>query len=613
MRSLTFLLFILIINSSCNNKNQESTYDLAIENVRIFDSKSKQVLKNKTILINSDTIASIEAVSKKYNAKKIIKGNDKLIVSGFIDTHMHLSQIYGDGDNTAPETLDDSYRKILSEKYLAYGTTTVFDMGMPEKWMNRTLEWQKNPLPEYPNLFITGGALKSDEEREPNMNHAEIQNLDSAKRKIQEYAKLGVQHLKLYWRLRKPEMKAIVEEAKVQNLSTYAHTDQNIVTINEAMDLGVINFEHFFTLIPSVITYYEHLEKFKNKYNLTRYSTSDEFAAAMTMLFEYVKTNPEVNAKLNTLIERLAAEKASISTTINVLASAAGKSYFFASFDTYPIRQEPDLPNFSEENKEELKKAFDSLMQTLKSAHDEGVKIRIGTDCNNGGQALLSELMLLFEANFSIEDILQIATLNGAESMNVQDKYGSIEIGKKADLILFDKSPFDNYKNFLSKKIVIKGGKVFEPKESTAELMLKTINEKGVESAKEWLEKLKVSSVKREEINNVGFSLFSSGKVQDALTIFKLKSDKINNDYNSLTEDNLNIEGYNLMQKGNFKDAVEIFKYNVEKYPNSGNAYDSLGEAYLAYGNKQLAKENYKKAVEINPENTNAIEILRKL
>jgi len=68
---------------------------------------------------------------------------------------------------------------------------------------------------------------------------------------------------------------------------------------------------------------------------------------------------------------------------------------------------------------------------------------------------------LLFEAGLSIEDIIKIATINGAEAIGLVDKYGSISPGKKANLIIFEKSPFENYLNFLSDKLIIKDGKIF--------------------------------------------------------------------------------------------------------------------------------------------------------
>jgi CubicO group peptidase (beta-lactamase class C family) len=78
-------------------------------------------------------------------------------------------------------------------------------------------------------------------------------------------------------------------------------------------------------------------------------------------------------------------------------------------------------------------------------------------------------------------------------------------------------------------------------------------------------------------------------------------------------EDQLNSLGYQMLGLKKVKEAIEIFKLNVEAHPASSNAYDSLGEAYMIDGEKDLAIKNYQKSLELNPKNTNAIEKLKKL
>lgn len=68
-------------------------------------------------------------------------------------------------------------------------------------------------------------------------------------------------------------------------------------------------------------------------------------------------------------------------------------------------------------------------------------------------------------------------------------------------------------------------------------------------------------------------------------------------------ESQLNNLGYLLMEKNRFKDAIAIFKLNAEQFPKSGNAYDSLAEAYERDGQKSLAIANYRKSVELDPNN----------
>ena len=79
------------------------------------------------------------------------------------------------------------------------------------------------------------------------------------------------------------------------------------------------------------------------------------------------------------------------------------------------------------------------------------------------------------------------------------------------------------------------------------------------------------------------------------------------------TEPQLNALGYRLMQTGKVKEAVEIFKLNVEAFPQGFNTYDSLAEAYMNLNERELAIQNFKKSLELNANNTNAVEMLKKL
>ena len=80
-----------------------------------------------------------------------------------------------------------------------------------------------------------------------------------------------------------------------------------------------------------------------------------------------------------------------------------------------------------------------------------------------------------------------------------------------------------------------------------------------------------------------------------------------------MSEDRLNRVGYGFLRTKKLPEAIAYFKLNVEFYPSSFNVYDSLGEAYMANGDKELAIANYKKSLELNPKNTHAAEMLKKL
>lgn len=80
-----------------------------------------------------------------------------------------------------------------------------------------------------------------------------------------------------------------------------------------------------------------------------------------------------------------------------------------------------------------------------------------------------------------------------------------------------------------------------------------------------------------------------------------------------VTEVQLNTLGYRLLELKQVSEAIEIFKLNVAGYPQSANAYDSLGEAYLTAGDYAEAIRSYRRSLELNPKNANAVEQLRKL
>jgi tetratricopeptide (TPR) repeat protein len=78
-------------------------------------------------------------------------------------------------------------------------------------------------------------------------------------------------------------------------------------------------------------------------------------------------------------------------------------------------------------------------------------------------------------------------------------------------------------------------------------------------------------------------------------------------------EAELNRLGYRFINRNNLDHAILVFQTNVELYPESSNVYDSLGEAYMINGEADRAMENYQKSLDLDPNNTNAVEMLERL
>ncbi len=78
-------------------------------------------------------------------------------------------------------------------------------------------------------------------------------------------------------------------------------------------------------------------------------------------------------------------------------------------------------------------------------------------------------------------------------------------------------------------------------------------------------------------------------------------------------ENAVNRLGYRFLGEGKVDEAVAVFTLNVEAFPDSWNVYDSLGEAYMVRGEREQAIDNYERSIELNPGNTNGVEMLKQL
>ncbi|WEK70592.1 MAG: beta-lactamase family protein [Candidatus Chryseobacterium colombiense] len=110
-----------------------------------------------------------------------------------------------------------------------------------------------------------------------------------------------------------------------------------------------------------------------------------------------------------------------------------------------------------------------------------------------------------------------------------------------------------------------------------------------------------------EESIIAGFAKLNNPNAEKNYYAIKAKDPKWN------FEGTLNNIGYILIRNSRINEAVKVFALNAKENPQSANAFDSLGEAYFSTKNYTLALENYKKSLELNPENTNAGNMITKI
>jgi tetratricopeptide (TPR) repeat protein len=113
----------------------------------------------------------------------------------------------------------------------------------------------------------------------------------------------------------------------------------------------------------------------------------------------------------------------------------------------------------------------------------------------------------------------------------------------------------------------------------------------------------------RRPVGNDFAKIYYGEGLESAVAFYRRAEEEQADDY-YFSDQQLNVVGYVLLGQGNVDGAIDVFTFNVELYPETGNCYDSLGEAFLARGDEELAIVNYRRAIELDPENTNAVEIL---
>jgi len=100
---------------------------------------------------------------------------------------------------------------------------------------------------------------------------------------------------------------------------------------------------------------------------------------------------------------------------------------------------------------------------------------------------------------------------------------------------------------------------------------------------------------------------------QQFLDFYEKMKDEKNDLYSFQDESTLNEVGYQLLKKKKNEDAILVFERNTVLYPESGNVFDSLGEAYYNIGNKEKALLNYKKSLALDPTNSTAKNVILEL
>ncbi|MFH4966116.1 amidohydrolase family protein [Gaetbulibacter sp. M235] len=426
------------------------TTKVAITNVTIIDGLGKSIKYHQTIIFENDKITQLGDNSNVNIPAEslIIDGTGKTIIPGLVMLHEHMFYTKRFENWFSVGQMTFSFPRL----YLAGGVTTMRTAGsiQPQTDLN-VKNWIDEGKMLGPKMNITSPFIEREGYDIPELNF--IKDTEEVSKIVNYWADKGVTSFKVYNHINKEDLKMCLIEAHKRGLKVTGHLCS--LTYEEASNLGIDNLEHGFRVSSDFVINKE--ENF-----------CDPFEAQKALAAENVDSS-----KINNLIDLLIKNGTAITTTPNVFEP-------YTNHELIPGGGEKAVtPQVLDDVKRNYDRAvgkdsahiavYNKNMIWVKRFYDKGGKLVAGTDPTGAGRTVAGyanrhTVELLVESGFSLLDAIKICTLNGATFLEKEKSVGTVEVGKKADLILIDGNLETDIKNIRNMEIVFKDGVGFDSK-----------------------------------------------------------------------------------------------------------------------------------------------------
>ena len=422
---------------------------VAITHVKIIDGTGQPSLNDQDIVLVKSRIKTIGPsgkISIPANAK-IIDGTGKTIIPGLIMLHEHL--FYAKPFESDYKAVHMTY--TFPKMYLAGGVTTMRTAGSIEANADLNVK----------NLIIQGkmAGPKMDVST-PHIEREgfipQIQSLygnESPERMVNYWVDKGVSSVKVYNNITKDDLDRIIKAAHARHIKVTGHLCS--ITYREAADLGIDNLEHGFMASADFIKDKKENECDNGKIRQSL-SDLDDNSPALRDLMQYLIKKNVTLTYTPTVFEPYT----------NREVVPGGGIVALAPFLKEQIQGIYDAAVHKDSVRTRL---FVKEMKRIKQFYAMGGKLVVGTDPTGAGRTIAGYsnqrmIELLAETGFSITEAIKISTLNGAVYLGIASETGTVEAGKKADLVLIDGDPEKNVSDIRKMEIVFKEGIGFSSK-----------------------------------------------------------------------------------------------------------------------------------------------------
>lgn len=426
---LVFLLFISCTNESSTQEQTAITNPgsgnmireinhkelpigaktIAIVGATLIDGTGKPPLSNATVVIKGNSILEVGPSGSLSIPKEaeIVDGKGLTLLPGLIDAHFHLN------NNELPNLV------------LQRGITSVRDPGA---WIESYSAVRDSDITP-PRLFLTGPHLDMPPPAYPKNSYL-IRDPIEARYAVNKFADQGASAIKIYIRLPVAIIKEVCATAHQRGIPVTAHLE--ITSAMEAIAAGVDGIEHVTSFGTDLLPTFE-AQQYEQ-------SVLEDNSARREGRYQVWNAIDIEGDKVDSLLLFLKQHKTVVSPTLGAFEYRFGED----KTDSIKVR------------------AFENMMIFIGKAHKAGIPTVVGSHSSvpyaERGWAYQREMELLSESGLTNMEIIVAATMENARFFKVEDRLGSVEEGKQADLLLLEGDPIKKLDAFYSISRVMLNG-----------------------------------------------------------------------------------------------------------------------------------------------------------
>lgn len=406
-----------------NQLSPQTSQPIALIGATLIDVTGKPATPNSVVVLQGDRIvaAGPRASVTIPNNAKLIDVSGKFLLPGLWDMHAHF------------------YQADFGPTYLAAGITTARDVGNDMEFGVGLRNAAKEKRGLGPRMLLAGYI---DGKGEGHGFDVEVETPDEARAAVQRYKTAGYEQIKIRDHVKLETLKVICAEAHRLGMTVTGHVPEGMNAL-QAVEAGMDQLNHMNYVLTGFFP-----RRDRNNPPVTINLNAPNVVNALRFFKEHNTVIDPTDAVLELMLRPL-------NMPIETFEPGVLKV-------PAELKVQINKKGEAAEQAEGLRMVLDVLLKVTGALHRAGVRIVAGTDVGVPGHTLYRELELYVKAGMTPLEAIQAATITPARVMKLDNEVGTIEAGRRADLIVLDADPVENIRNIRKVRLVVTQGRLFD-------------------------------------------------------------------------------------------------------------------------------------------------------